>query len=409
MSVRNQFGHADEQGNVFLTTGPEPIKVGQYVAGPPHEGLEFFTRKFDELTAEVALQMARLRDGKATPDAVKPLLDKIAAAIDSPSMLGDFTVLPTLKAELEELVAARRKDISAAKAAAKAAAREQRARIVETAESLVESTQWKATGEKFKELLDEWKSLPHGDRGADQELWKRFRNARATFDRKRNAHFKTLDHSRADAVAAKQALIAKARQAADSTEWKKTADTLRDLMTQWKGLPRAARTVEDALWAEFREIQDRFFAARSADLAQRDEALTGNLQVKLGLLQRAEALLPIVDVAKAKAALRDIQDAWEKAGHVPRADKEKIERRLKAVEDALRTVTDEHWRRTKPEVVDRANSLVSSFEKRLRELEKDIAAAQAAGKSAEAARLEAQHANTLALLDAARSGVAQLG
>ena len=114
------------------------------------------------------------------------------------------------------------------------------------------------------------------------------------------------------------------------------------------------------------------------------------------------------NVDAAKAVLREIQETWEKAGHVPRNEKEKIERRLKAVEDAIRKVAEEQWHRTKPEVVERANSLVSSFETSIAKLEKQLAAAVAAAKSSEEAKLSAQLAQAKELLEAARSGAATL-
>jgi mevalonate kinase len=107
--------------------------------------------------------------------------------------------------------------------------------------------------------------------------------------------------------------------------------------------------------------------------------------------------------------LRDIQEAWEKAGHVPRNDKDKIERRLKAVEDAIRKVQEEHWHRSKPEVVDRANSLVTSFEASIAKLEKQKAAAVAAGKTGDVTKLDEQITQAQGLLAAARSGAATLG
>ena len=35
-------------------------------------------------------------------------------------------------------------------------------------------------------------------------------------------------------------------------------------MNQWKAAGGAAREIDDALWAEFRGLQDQFFEARSA-------------------------------------------------------------------------------------------------------------------------------------------------
>lgn len=409
MTVSNEHGHADEAGNVFLNTEQGPVKVGQFVAGTPQEGLDFFRRKYDELVTDAQLALARLRDSKAAPDSAASVLDRLAAVVERPAVLGDVSVFPRLRAEIEEQLEKRKAEVSQAKAEAKAAALAAREDIVRKAEELVSSTQWKPTGEKFKELLDEWKKLPGADRGKEQELWKRFSAARSAFDKARRAYFATLESTRAEGVAAKRALIAKAQVLADSTDWQASANAFKGLMSQWKELPRVARDQEERLWKEFKALQDRFFDARSAALTERDGELSGNLEVKLGLLERAEALLPVVDVDKAKAALRDIQAAWEKAGHVPRAEKERVERRLKAVEDAVRKVQEDLWHRTKPEVIDRAHGLIASFQAQIDKLEQQLAAAAAAGKQAEADRLAAQKAAAQELLDAARSGADKLG
>ena len=201
--------------------------------------------------------------------------------------------------------------------------------------------------------------------------------------------------------------IKKAQEIADSTEWAATANSFKRLMSEWKELPRAAKAKEDKLWAEFKLLQDRFLAAKAASESVRDEEFAGNLVAKTALVEKAEALLPITDVEATKKALRDIQEQWEKVGHVPRDSKERIERRLKAVETALRKLQDEKWHNTNPEVVQRANGLVLSFETSLEKLDKQIAVATQAGKTAEVAKLSSQRDQTAALLDAARAGAAQ--
>lgn len=409
MTTSNEHGRVDEQGNAFLTTPEGEVKVGQYTVGEPAEGLAFFTKRFDDLVAEIGLAIERLKDGKANADSVKALIDRIEATLTSPNMLGDFSQLRELKDEIEKQFAAHREALSAKKAELKAAALARREEIVASAEALVDSNQWKATGEKFKTLLDEWKTLPNADRAKEQELWKRFSHARSAFDKARRTYFHNLDEVRADAQSAKKAIIAKAHELSESTEWGATTGAYKNLMNDWKNLPRAAKSVEDKLWNEFKAAQDKFFDARNAALSVRDEELGGNLTVKLALLEKAEALLPISDVDAAKVAMRDIQEQWEKAGHVPRADKEKVERRLKAVEDAIRKVTEEQWNRSKPEVVERANGMVTQFEASIAKLDKQIEDAKAAGKTSDVAKLEATRTQTQALLDAARAGAATLG
>ncbi len=409
MTTTNEFGYVDDEGNVFLTGPSGPTKVGQYAAGEPNDGLEFFTKRYHDLISEIELAVARLKDGKGNVESISALIERIDKAIENPNLLGDFDKIragkESLLASIEEYKAA----TSAKKAEAKAAALAKREEIVALAESLADSNAWKVTGEKYKELLDQWQKLPNADRAKEQELWKRFSHARSAFDKARRAYFTTLDATRTEAVSAKKSLIKKAGELAESTDWASTTTEFKKLMDDWKGTARAAKGQEDKLWAEFKEAQDKFFASRNAANAVRDEELGKNLEVKLELLKKAEALLPITNVDAAKAALRDIQESWEKAGHVPRNDKEKVESRLKTVEDAIRNLQEEQWHRTKPEVVDRANSLVTSFEASIAKLEKQKAAAQTAGKSSDVTKLESQIAQAQGLLEAARSGAANLG
>lgn len=404
MTTTNEFGYVDETGNVFLNGTPDPIKVGQYAAGDPSEGLAFFTKRYEDLLAEIELAAIRLKDGKGNLDTVTALIARIEKSLAEPNLVGDLEKIRAGKEKLLAGFAEKKAAAVAKKSEIKAAALARREELVALSESLEKSNAWKVTGEKYKELLAEWKKLPTTDRAKEQELWKRFSHARSGFDKARRAYFSTLDASRAQAVTAKQAIIKKAAELAESSDWAATTTTYKKMMDEWKTLARAAKGEEEKLWTEFKGVQDKFFTKRNAANSVRDEEFTKNLVIKLELLKRAEALLPITNVEVTKSALRDIQETWEKAGHVPRNDKEKIERRLKAVEDAIRKVTEEQWHRTKPEVVQRANSLVTSFEASIAKLEKQLATA----KVGEEAKLAAQLNQAKELLAAARSGAETL-
>jgi len=409
MTTSNEFGFVDSDKNAFINSENGPIKIGSFPDGTAEEAFAFFTKRYTDLLTDVELTVARLQDGKGSTEGIAAVTERIQSAIDTPNLIGDVKSLATAKTQIEAALEQRKAANAARKAQIKAEGLAKRTAVVEMAEKMADSKAWKATTENFKELLEEWKALPHADKAAEQELWARFRKARSTFDKARKLHFEELNTVRGEAIAGKQAVIKKAQEIADSTEWANTANAFKRLMSEWKELPRTAKAKEDKLWAEFKALQDRFFAAKTASESVRDEEFAGNLVAKNALLEKAEALLPITDVEATKSALRDIQEQWEKIGHVPRDAKEKIERRLKAVEGALRKLQDEKWHNTNPEVVQRANGLVLSFETSLEKLDKQIAAATAAGKDGEVIKLTTQRAQTASLLDAARAGAAQLG
>ncbi len=404
----NEYGRADEQGNVFLKTSQGEVKVGQYAAGDPAEGLAFFTKRFVDLKTEAELALKRLTDGKGSFDAINALVEKLKATIAAPNALGPIHELEEIAGKLGVALEEQKVVATARKAQLKEAALKRREEIAELAQSLANSNAWKSTSEQFKNMLDEWKKLSSYDRAKEQELWKKFSAARSSFDKARRAHFANLDKVRGEANEAKNAIIKKATSLSESQEWAATTTAFKKLMDDWKKLPRAAKNEEEKLWKKFKEAQDKFFDARNAANSERDESLKGNLVVKEELAKLAEAILPVKNVETAKAALRDIQEKWEKAGHVPRADRDKIERRLKKVEDEVRKHVEEIWRKSKPEVIERANSLVSSFENSLAKLEKQISDALAKGDDRKATDLKKQQAQTQALLDAAKSNQSDL-
>ena len=395
------FGRVEADGTVYVRTSAGEVSVGQYTIGTPEEGLAFFVRKFEDLVAEITLAKQRLADGKANPEGVTQLVARIRAEIATPKMVGDFTVLEAAAAELETANAAKAAERQAQKAAQRAAALAKREALVVEAEGLASSTQWKSTGDRFKAILDEWKTLPHADRNSEQALWKRFSTARTQFDKARRTYFAARDAAASESRSIRTAIVEEAEALATSTDWVATMNKFRTLMDRWKAAPRGARKDDDAMWERFRAAQQKFYDARNADLAVRDESLKGNLEVKLALVAEAEALLPITDLAAAKKALRSISDRWEAAGHVPRADKDKVEGRLRKVEQAVRELEQEEWRRTDPSRKAFANDTASTFRAGVDRAEKELAEARAGGDAKKISELEARLASARMLLEAA--------
>ena len=259
------FGHASEDGTVYVRTpsGTE-VAVGQYTIGTPQEGLEFYVTKYDSLLAEAELTIARLQGGRANAETAREVASRLQAQVESPSCVGDLSVFSAVAATLLEIAEVKHAERHAAKAAAREAALARRTAIADDAETLANSTQWKATQERFAVLLEEWKGLARGDRDEEQIQWKRFSAARQNFDRARRTHFAELSKTTAAAKSAKNEILAEAVVLSTSTEWGPTTAKFRVLMDRWKAAPRGAKKDDDALWAKFRAAQQVFFDAKTA-------------------------------------------------------------------------------------------------------------------------------------------------
>jgi hypothetical protein len=408
-AAASAFGRVDDDGTVWVREAAGERTVGQFPGTSTDEALALYVRRFLDLKAKVVLFETRLT---ATDLAVKEIdqtLTKLAEELTEPAAVGDLDGLRARLDALRSVAAERRAAAEAERAAARAIVLAARTQIVEAAEKIAgtdpERIQWRPAGEQLRVLLDQWKeaqrSGPRLDRASEESLWKRFSHARTTFDRERRHFFAELESRNAGAKAAKEDLVRDAESLATSTDWGATAGVYRDLMARWKASGRASRSDDDALWARFRAAQDAFFAARDASAASTDDEFRANLQLKEALLTEAERLVPVTDVAAAKAALRTLQDRWESAGKVPRADVQRIEARLRAVETAVRDADQAVWRRSNPETRARAEGAAAQLENAIAGLEADLAAAVAKGDARKVAEARAA-------LDARRAWLEQV-
>ena len=381
-----RWGRVEGDGHVFLTIDGAEHPVGQYPGVSDDEALGYFARKYDDVVAQIVLLEQRVNSKAPTTDMQKTVTH-LREQLAERNMVGDLRAaearLDTLSTQIAELEKAEKAEHDAVRAAELAA----REAIVAEAEEISghdpAQIQWKTSSARMNELFESWKAAQKNGvrlgRSNEDALWKRFRAARTVFDRHRRAYFSQLDSNNSAAKAAKEKLIAEAEALSSSTDWGFAAGEYRRLMDEWKASPRASRKDDDALWARFRAAQDVFFTSRQAANDEIDQEYSANLTVKEALLEEANALLPIKDLAAAKKALQSIRDRWEEAGKVPRADMGRIEAGLRKVEDAVRHAEDENWKRSNPETKARTNSALSQLEAAIAGLKDDLAAAEKAG------------------------------
>ena len=390
-----KWGRVDGEGRVYVQDGGTEREVGQFPDAPIAEAMAFYVRRYLDLKATIDLFATRLP--QLSVREIDTTLSSISESLTEPAAVGDLEGLRARFAALKAVAAERREAVAAERTAAKEQALKERTAIVERAEAIAEQdparTQWKNSGAELRELLESWKAAqrrgPRLDRPTEDGLWKRFSHARTTFDRHRRQFFSELDAKQAQVRAAKEALIKRAEEMQTSTDWAGTSAKYRDLLAEWKKAGRASRKEDDALWARFRAAQQVFYDARRAKDEAVDAEFAENLKVKEALLAKAEALLPVKNVKAAKRALRPIQDAWEEAGRVPRNAVRRLEGRMRAIEDAIREAENAEWRRTDPETKARAEGLAGQLQDAIAGLEKDLAAAQAAGDAKKIAEAEA--------------------
>lgn len=337
------WGRVDPDGTVYVKTVDGEREVGSWQAGDVESGLAHYIRRYEDVVTEVALLEQRLKSGASKSGQVIAKAREIGSGLDSAPIVGD---IEGLRRRTDALIVTAEEAMvgeNAAREAERARSIAQKESLCVEAEKLAESTQWKAAGDRLKAIAEEWKAIRGPDRKTGDALWKRFAAARDVFGKNRGTHFSELDRQRETAREAKAALVKEAEQLSASTDWAPTANRMKALMTQWKAAPRAGRDTEDELWTKFRAAQDAFFAARSAVFSKQDAEYEGNKVRKEELLADAEKMDPTSDPQGAQAALRSLQDRYEKIGKVPRDSIRELDDRMRAVEAKVRAALDARW------------------------------------------------------------------
>jgi hypothetical protein len=383
--------------------------VGSWQAGSPDEALAFFQRKFAALETEVSLLEQRIATTDLSPAHAQATITRLLAAVAGAHAVGDLDGLHRRLEAMTGLVDHRREEHKAAREQARSEAHEAKERIVAEAERIaVEATHWKISGERMRQLLEEWKAAPRGDRATETALWKRLSAARNSFTKRRKAYFASMEEERESARVRKEKLATEAEALCSSTDWGPTASAFRELMRSWKEAGRADRAAEEELWSRFKTAQDSFFQARSQVLHTKDAELREHASVKARLLAEAEKLVPVTDPRAARATLRGIQERWEQAGGVPRDSHERLEGGLRRVEEAVRRAEDSHWRRSNPEALSRARGTVEQIRSAISQLEGQLSRAQASGDARAQQRAEEALAARRSWLTEAERTLAEL-
>ncbi|WP_137843581.1 DUF349 domain-containing protein [Microbacterium sp. 2FI] len=384
--VAEPWGRVDDDGTVSVREAEGWRVVGQFPDGSPEEALAYFERKFADLAGEVGLLEVRHRRGGASASDLRAAARAVSAKLDGAAAVGDLAHLEARVAILTEALAAASETEAVAAREAVDEAVKQRTELVEKAEALAardpRSVQWKQASAELTGLFDQWQSQQqHGPRlpkATAQQLWKRFRDARATVDKHRREFYAELDESHKTVRDSKTRLVEKAEALAPKGEDGIVA--YRELLDQWKNAGRAGKKVDDALWARFKAAGDALYSARSERETADAEASREKIAAKRELLVEARTVADESDIAKARARLTAVQRQWDEIGRIfPRDAERTLDDELRKIENALRTREDADWKRNDPETKARANDMTRQLTDAIQKLEDELAVAKKSG------------------------------
>ena len=140
--------------------------------------------------------------------------------------------------------------------------------LVEKAESLKDSTEWRSTGDILIRLQKQWKEIGNVPHKYSEELWKRFGGAcDQFFEARQQATAGVRDEQNANKEE-KQNIIERLKELA-AKEGEEIIQEVKELQKKWNEVGHVPFRDKDRLYKEYREVCDKIYGALSASHAKR--------------------------------------------------------------------------------------------------------------------------------------------
>ncbi|MCB9234247.1 MAG: DUF349 domain-containing protein [Bacteroidia bacterium] len=221
---------------------------------------------------------------------------------------------------------------------------EQKQGIIEEINNLVPADEtatrdiWRANTDKIKALQEFWKtvgSVPREDLDANNAA---YREALDSFFSKRGAFFGNLDAERKENGDKKRALLEElgsyeSYTANQAKEWNQATKRILAIQERWNAIGPATKDDNKILWKAYRNICNTFFKNKSDYFASFDEGRNKNLELKMAIIEKAEALKDSENLKETADALKALQAEWKAIGPVHDRHSNRIWKRFRAACD----------------------------------------------------------------------------
>lgn len=140
--------------------------------------------------------------------------------------------------------------------------------LVELAESLQDSENWKEATDKFVELQKQWKAIGPVSRKYADDIWKRFTTACDHFFERKKAANAGQHSEEKNNLDAKKSIIKEIEDLAITTK-EETLAKLKELMNKYQGIGHVPFRDKDKLYKSFRAATDKIFDALNLQASER--------------------------------------------------------------------------------------------------------------------------------------------
>lgn len=210
--------------------------------------------------------------------------------------------------------------------------------LCEAAEKLAEEEDVIAAFHKLQSLHQEFRDCGPVAKEQREEIWKRFKDASTTVNRRHQQHFENIKNEESKNLEKKTAICETiegidVENITSAPVWNEMTQKVIELQTEWKKIGFAPQKMNVKIFERFRAACDKFFTAKSEFFKGLKDNLAQNLELKTALCEKAEQLKDSTDWKKTSDALIRLQKEWKTIGPVAKKESDAIWKRFVAACD----------------------------------------------------------------------------
>lgn len=182
-------------------------------------------------------------------------------------------------------------------------------------------------------LHDQWRAIGPVAKEIRDQIWDEFKEASTVINKRHQEYFEQRKAAELVNEEAKTALCEEIEAISlddlkSFADWNSATEKIVELQKKWREYGYASKKANTVLYARFRKACDNFFSAKAEYFQRTKDELNSNLEKKIALCEKAEALKETGDVKKATDEVVKLQAEWKSIGSVPRKQSDALWQRF---------------------------------------------------------------------------------
>ncbi|NHM07930.1 DUF349 domain-containing protein [Flavobacterium sp. CYK-4] len=193
---------------------------------------------------------------------------------------------------------------------------------------------WSALVNQVEAARNEFFSAGKVPAELNEEIWASFKNVVRQFNLQKNNFYKDIKKDQNHNLSLKQALVAKAKELAESTDYAATTPLMKQIQEEWKTIGHVPRKYSDQLWTEFRAACNAYFEKMKAHKNEENPEEVEAFEKKKAHLETLKTFEMTGNHKTDLDAIKAHIESWKSYGKVP-FGRRHIEGKFNKILDAL--------------------------------------------------------------------------